>query len=90
MPASMFHHREGEMSLLSLLNYLEKVLLEGGGKSHHPATRAQEEQQKGRRKLPADFFALCLTNSFGRGAKTAQFCSLLLLVMEHPPIPMCP
>lgn len=40
--------------------------------------------------LAAGFFASCLANSFGPAAGAAQFCPLLLLLMEHPPIPVCP
>ena len=79
------------MSLLSLLNYLGGFLFkEGRGKSHHPATCARGELQKSRRKLAVGFFASCLANSFGPAAGAARFCSLLLLHMEHPPIPTCP
>lgn len=35
------------------------------------------------------FFGLCLANSFSLVAGAAQICSLLLLLMEHPPISVC-
>lgn len=56
MPVSIFHHREGEMSVLSLLNYLEKVLLkDGGGKATMQPLMLEGSS---RRKLATDFFPL--------------------------------